>query len=218
MNTPSATPTEPASLLGLGPRGEPLDLPDPRHDLPSGVRVRLLLLGYACAYVAALEGRTAAACPHKGCPIWPHRLARWKEAEAGEGTSDQLAAYLDRLAGGPPGRMMVRYDANSGKPARKLPNMGGLGSPLSRVATRVAIGLKKRVTVSLCASCGAPISGRRSKRFCSHRCQLRSHRGPSMRRPAGSGNGGAAGSTGAVGSGSPALPGEGQEQPEETRP
>jgi hypothetical protein len=164
------------SLQGLGTRGEPLDIPDPSKNLPPRVRGRLVLIAYACAYAQARRGRTAHECPHKHCALWPHRTARWPEAEKGQGTAEELHAYLKRLTGDDPPNMTVACDDNSGFGRRKLPNMGGLGSTGGRVAMGVATSLKTRVTVTTCEFCGKSISGRRSKRFCSHRCQVRASR------------------------------------------
>ena len=166
------------SLFGLGPKGQPLDIPDPHKDLPARVRGRLVRIAWACAYIQARAGRTAAQCPHKECELWPHRQARWPEAESGKGDSHQLHAHLRKLTGDDPPNMRFRCNANPAKQRCKLPNVGWIGSTFSGVGGVVATDLKSTLTVTLCEVCGKEITGRRKTlKYCSGRCRLRAKRG-----------------------------------------
>jgi len=177
----SVRPSPAVAVWGLGPQGGVLDVPTPPTDLPARVRGRLQRIAYACAFARAGEAGGARRCPHKGCPLWPHRLGRWAEYQGTNAPEGEMVAYLDGLTGGPPPAARVECVAKGDPRPVQVPLFGALAKakndafgPAGRV---VPTAPNFRVSYAHCESCGREFSPRRkSAKYCSRACADRAYR------------------------------------------
>jgi len=168
----------PENLMGLGPKGQPLDVPVPSADLPKKLRGRLQMIAWACAWLAAKAGLPSArSCPCRdSCRVWPFRAGDWKEAETALDPESELLAHMDSLTGGAPPNSRLRCYANSPFGPCKLPNYGTCESAKAELSLEPRKLELSHFTVT-CAVCGKPFPAKRKgATVCSQKCRQKAYR------------------------------------------